>query len=77
LGRRHGDLLVRVVADVEAVQDVVVRVVLPFASAVVVMVGTTAMLARFSIGSATVLLVTAVIAGLILPRVGTAGVARR
>jgi ATP-binding cassette, subfamily C, bacterial CydC len=67
LGRRHGDLLVRVVADVEAVQDVVVRVVLPFASAVVVMAGTTMMLARFSIGSATVLLVTAVIAGLILP----------
>lgn len=67
LGRRHGDMLVRVVADVEAVQDVVVRVVLPFASAVVVMAGTTAMLARFSLGSATVLLVTAVLAGLVLP----------
>lgn len=67
LGRRHGDLLVRVVADVEAVQDVVVRVVLPFASAVVVMAGTTAMLARFSLGSATVLLLTAVVAGLLLP----------
>lgn len=67
LGRRHGDMLVRVVADVEAVQDVVVRVVLPFASAVVVMAGTTAMLARFSIGSAAVLLATAVLAGLVLP----------
>ncbi len=67
LGRRHGDMLVRVVADVEAVQDVVVRVVLPFASAVVVMAGTTAMLARFSVGSALVLLGTAVLAGLVLP----------
>lgn len=67
LGRRHGDMLVRVVADVEAVQDVVVRVVLPFASAVVVMAGTTAMLARFSVGSSAVLLATAVVAGLVLP----------
>ncbi|HSN12094.1 MAG TPA: thiol reductant ABC exporter subunit CydC, partial [Propionibacteriaceae bacterium] len=67
VGRRHGDMLVRVVADVEAVQDVVVRVVLPFASAVVVMVGTVTILARFSAASAAVLLVTAVIAGLLLP----------
>ncbi|MHB1009519.1 MAG: thiol reductant ABC exporter subunit CydC [Propionibacteriaceae bacterium] len=67
IGRRHGDMLVRMVADVEAVQDVVVRVVLPFASAVVVMVGTVTMLARFSLGSAAVLLVTAVVAGLVLP----------
>jgi thiol reductant ABC exporter CydC subunit len=67
IGKRHGDMLVRVVADVEAVQDVVVRVVLPFASAVVVMAGTTVMLARFSLGSAAVLLVTAVVAGLVLP----------
>jgi ATP-binding cassette, subfamily C, bacterial CydC len=67
IGRRHGDLLVRMVADVEAVQDVVVRVVLPFASAVVVMAGTFLMLARFSLGSAAVLLATAVVAGLLLP----------
>lgn len=67
LGRRKGDLLVRVVADVEAVQDVVVRVVLPFAAAVVVTVGTTAMLARFSPSSAAVLLISALIAGIVLP----------
>ncbi len=67
IGRRHGDMLVRVVTDVEAVQDVVVRVVLPFASAVVVMTGTFVMLARFSLGSAAVLLATAVLAGLVLP----------
>lgn len=67
LGRRKGDLLVRVVADVEAVQDVVVRVVLPFAAAVVVTVGTSAMLARFSPSSAAVLLLSALVAGLVLP----------
>lgn len=67
LGRRKGDLLVRVVADVEAVQDVVVRVVLPFAAAVVVMVGTSAMLARFSPAGAAVLLASALVAGLVLP----------
>jgi len=67
LGRRKGDLLVRVVADVEAVQDVVVRVVLPFAAAVVVTGGTSVMLARFSPATATVLLLSAVVAGLVLP----------
>ena len=67
MGKRHGDMLVRVVADVEAVQDVVVRVVLPFASAVVVMAGTTAMLARFSLSNSAVLLATAIVAGLVLP----------
>ncbi|MDO5286822.1 MAG: thiol reductant ABC exporter subunit CydD [Actinomycetia bacterium] len=67
LGRRRGDLLVRVVADVEAVQDVVVRVVLPFAAAVVVTCGTTVVLGRFSPASAAVLLVTAVLAGLVVP----------
>lgn len=67
LGKRQGDLLVRVVADVEAITDVVVRVVLPFASAVVVMAGTTVLLARFSLANAVVLFVTAVVAGLVLP----------
>lgn len=67
LGRRHGDLLVRVVADVEAIQDVLVRVVLPFAAAAVVIAGTTAMLGRFSPAAAAVLLATAVLAGLVVP----------
>ena len=67
LGRRHGDLLVRVVADVEAIQDVLVRVGLPFAAAAVVIAGTTAMLGRFSPAAAAVLLATAVLAGLVVP----------
>ncbi len=67
LGRRKGDLLTRVVADVEAITDIVVRVVLPFAAAVVVMAGTTAMLARFSVANALVLLGSAILAGLVLP----------
>ncbi len=32
LGRRRGDLLARVIADVESIQDLVVRVWIPFAS---------------------------------------------
>ena len=67
IGRRRGDLLTRVVADVSAVQDLVVRVIIPVLSASVVIVGTTAMLARFSVASALVLLVTAVLAGVLLP----------
>ncbi|MGV8847311.1 thiol reductant ABC exporter subunit CydC, partial [Tessaracoccus sp.] len=67
IGRRRGDLLTRVVADVSAVQDLVVRVMIPVLSASVVIVGTTAMLARFSVASALVLLVTAVLAGVLLP----------
>ncbi|MEO7587840.1 MAG: thiol reductant ABC exporter subunit CydC [Arachnia sp.] len=69
IGRRRGDLLTRVVADVSAVQDLVVRVVIPALSASLVIVGTTAMLARFSPASALVLLVTAVVAGVALPLV--------
>ncbi|MGO1385018.1 MAG: thiol reductant ABC exporter subunit CydC [Arachnia sp.] len=67
IGRRRGDLLTRAVADVAAVQDLVVRVLIPTLSASLVIVGTTLMLARFSVASALVLLVTAIIAGVILP----------
>lgn len=67
VGRRRGDLLVRVVADVEAIQDVVVRVVVPFASAVVVVAGTAAMLARFSVANAVALFATAVVGGVLIP----------
>ncbi|GAA1394090.1 hypothetical protein GCM10009599_18000 [Luteococcus peritonei] len=67
LGRHRGDLLTRLVADVEAVQDVVVRVAVPLASASVVMLGTTLMLGWFSPASAAVLLGTALLAGLLLP----------
>ncbi len=67
IGRRRGDLLTRVVADVAAVQDLVVRVLIPVLSASLVIVGTTVVLARFSLASALVLLVTAIVAGALLP----------
>lgn len=67
IGRRQGDLLTRVVQDVTAVQDVVVRVALPALSASLVIVGTTIMLGRFNPLSAAVLLVTAVVAGVLVP----------
>jgi len=67
LGRRHGDLLVRVTADVEAIVDLVVRVVLPFTSAAVVMIGASIVLSVFSPLFAVLLLTTSVFAGLIVP----------
>ncbi|RMB62431.1 thiol reductant ABC exporter subunit CydC [Tessaracoccus antarcticus] len=67
IGRRRGDLLTRVVADVSAIQDLVVRVIIPALAASLVIVGTTAMLARFAPAAALVLLVTAVLAGVVLP----------
>lgn len=67
IGSRRGDLLTRVVADVTAIQDLVVRVVLPFASTSVVVLGTTVMLALFNMPSALALLGTAVVAGVIVP----------
>jgi thiol reductant ABC exporter CydC subunit len=67
LGRRHGDLLVRITADVEGIVDLVVRVVLPFCSAAVVMVGTSLILTIFSPLFAAVLLVTSIIAGIVMP----------
>lgn len=67
LGRRHGDLLVRITADVEAIVDLVVRVVLPFCSAAVVMIGTSLVLTIFSPAYAAVLLVTSIFAGIVMP----------
>ncbi len=67
IGRRRGDLLSRVISDVSAIQDLVVRVVVPFCSASLVVVGTTVMLARFSLGSALVLLASCLVAGVLLP----------
>lgn len=69
IGRRRGDLLSRVVADVAAVQDLAVRVVIPVFSAALVIMGTTLMLARFSWSSALVLLITAILAGMVVPLV--------
>lgn len=67
IGRRRGDLLARIVSDVTAIQDLVVRVVLPFASACVVVAGTTTMLAFFNLPSALALLGTAIVAGIAVP----------
>ena len=67
IGRRHGDLLTRVVNDVAAIQDVIVRVALPALSASLVIVGTTVILGRFNVVNALVLLATAVLAGVVVP----------
>lgn len=67
IGRRRGDLLTRVVADATAIQDLVVRVIIPFASASVVVIGTTIMLGVFDVPTAAVLLASAALAGVALP----------
>lgn len=67
LGRRRGDLLTRVVADVDAILDLVVRVAIPFASGGVVVLGTSLMLGIFSPASAAVLLASALLAGAVAP----------
>lgn len=67
LGRRRGDLLVRVTADVEAILDLVVRVVVPACAASLVIIGTTVLLGRFSVASAIVLLFSAILAGVVMP----------
>lgn len=67
LGRRRGDLLTRVVADVDAILDLVVRVLVPFASGGVVILGTALMLSVFSPAAAAVLLASSVLAGAVAP----------
>lgn len=67
LGRRHGDLLTRIVSDVAAVMDLVVRVIVPLASGLIVIIGTSAMVARFNLPSALVLLGSAILAGGVIP----------
>ena len=67
LGRRRGDLLTRVVADVDAVLDLVVRVLLPFASGVFVILATTLVVGVFSWPTALALLLTALLAGGVAP----------
>ncbi|MGA4670373.1 thiol reductant ABC exporter subunit CydC [Propionibacteriaceae bacterium Y1923] len=67
VGRRRGDLLTRVVADVAAIQDVVVRVAIPALSASLVVTATTIILATFNAASALVLFVTAVLGGVVVP----------
>ncbi len=67
LGRRRGDLLVRVVKDVEAIQDLIVRVALPFASAALIsLVASIAMTVLSPVAGIT-LFASAVIAGVVVP----------
>ncbi len=67
LGARRGDLLSRVIADVEAIQDLVVRVWIPFSSSAAVLLVTAFAISFFSPGSALVLLATSVVAAAVVP----------
>ncbi len=67
LGTRRGDLLTRVIADVEAIQDLVVRVWIPFSSSAAVLLATVFAISLFSPGSALVLLGTSVVAAALVP----------
>ena len=67
LGRRLGDLLVRLVADVEAIIDLLVRVIMPFCSATIVIVGTSLILSVFSPAFALLLLGSSAVSGLLVP----------
>jgi ATP-binding cassette subfamily C protein CydCD len=70
LGSRRGDLLVRLTADVDAVMDVMVRVIMPFSSATLVIIATSLVIGMFSWSSAAVLLGTSVAAGVLFPWLG-------
>jgi thiol reductant ABC exporter CydC subunit len=67
LGRRRGDLLVRIVKDVEAIQDLVVRVALPFASAGLISLTASIAMAILSPMAGLALLLSAVLAGAVVP----------
>lgn len=67
VGRRSGDLLSRVVNDVEAIQDQVVRVAVPLASAALVAVAATLVISVLSPGAGFLLAVSVVLAGIMLP----------
>ncbi len=67
LGTRRGDLLARVIADVDAVQELMVRFVVPVVSASLVIVATSAVFAAFSPATALRLLGSALLAGVLVP----------
>ncbi len=76
VGRRRGDLLTRVIADVEAIQDLIVRVWIPFTASAVV-IGLTALgLGFISPAVGLVVLASAVLAGLLLPWLAQRGSAK-
>ena len=67
IGRRSGDLLSRVTDDVAAVQDRVVRVVVPLASGGLVLVGAGLLITVLSPGAGVLLLACSVFGGLVVP----------
>ena len=67
LGRRRGDLLTTVIADVEATQDLIVRVWIPFVASSLVILVTGLAMGVISPGSGLVLLLSAAAAGLLVP----------
>ncbi|MFT3859791.1 thiol reductant ABC exporter subunit CydC [Micropruina sp.] len=67
LGARRGDLLARVTADVDAVLDLIVRFVVPVASASLVIVAASAAFTVFSPAAAAWLLGSALVAGVLVP----------
>ncbi len=67
LGSRRGDLLTRLIADVDAVQDLIVRFLVPAVSASLVILATSAVFAAFSPATALVLLASAVLGGVLVP----------
>lgn len=73
---RSGDLMARFVDDVESVQDLLVRVIAPFAVAILVGVGTVALLWAMLPAAGLILAVALLLAGSLVPWV-TGALARR
>lgn len=67
IGRRRGDLLSRVVSDVDAAQDLVVRVLLPFASATAITLGCVLAIGWLSPAAGLWLLVTSLTSAYLVP----------
>lgn len=67
LGRRGGDLLSRMINDVEAVQDVVVRVIVPISAAALVIIGAQTMITVIDPAAGLVTLVCVAVAAGVVP----------
>ena len=64
---RRGDLLARIVQDIDSLQDLVIRIIPPFASSVIVGVLTVALLWWMLPAAAVILAVALVLAGIVVP----------
>ncbi|MCU0475171.1 MAG: thiol reductant ABC exporter subunit CydC [Anaerolineae bacterium] len=68
LGQRHtGDLLARVMADVETLQNVYLRAVGPFAVAVLVGIVTSALVLSFNLAAGLTVVILLILGGLVVP----------